>query len=188
MALKPSCGKDPVFSFVYLVFPQFGLLYHFSPLRVFIGHSTPILILKTNDAAHAFTPISCWQMPPWEALPTGHCHSQDFCADFFLFLVTLSSEVSKLCTDLASERVPIVETSFTTESPEWVSVPKSLVSLFVFIFCFTSFQRDSFAFLGIWGPPPVFRSSFVEIAPHADDLLMYLWGRKWSPSPSENIS
>ena len=76
-----------------------------------------------------------------------------------------------------------METSFTTASPQWVSVPKSLVSLFVFIFCFTSFQRDLFAFLGIWGPPPVFRSCSVEIAPHADDLLMYLSGRKWSLSP-----
>ena len=76
-----------------------------------------------------------------------------------------------------------METSFTTASPEWVSAPKSFVSLFAFMFCSTSFQRDWFAFLGIWGPPPVFRSCFVEIAPHTDDLLMYLWGRKWSPCP-----
>ena len=28
---------------------------------------------------------------------------------------------------------------------------------------------------GIWGPLPVFRSCFVEVALHADDLLVYLW-------------
>ena len=36
---------------------------------------------------------------------------------------------------------------------------------------------------GIWGPLPVFRSCFVEVALHADDLLVYLWARKWSLHP-----
>lgn len=76
-----------------------------------------------------------------------------------------------------------METSFTTASPEWGSVPKSFDSLFVFIFCSSSFQRDWVAFLGIQGPPPVFGSGFVEIAPHVGDLLVRLWGRKWSPRP-----
>ena len=29
-----------------------------------------------------------------------------------------------------------------------------------------------------WCPLPVFRSDFVEVAQHSDDLLMNLWGRK----------
>ena len=34
---------------------------------------------------------------------------------------------------------------------------------------------------GYWGFLPLFKSCFVEVAPHADDLLMYWWGKKWSP-------
>ena len=33
------------------------------------------------------------------------------------------------------------------------------------------------------GPLPAFRSCFVKVAPHAGDLLMYFWGRKWFPCP-----
>ena len=72
--------------------------------------------------------------------------------------------------------------SFRTPSPGWVSIPKSFVSFVTFIFCLTSFWTDWFAFLGICGP--LFRSYFVEVVPHADDLLMYLWGSKWSSYPS----
>ena len=40
------------------------------------------------------------------------------------------------------------------------------------------------AFLGAWCPPPAFRScKFVEFAQRSNDLLMNLWGRKWSPHP-----
>ena len=61
--------------------------------------------------------------------------------------------------------------SFTTPSPGWVSTPKSFVSLFIFISCPISCERDWFAFLGIWGSPPALWSCFVEVVRHADDLL-----------------
>ena len=38
-------------------------------------------------------------------------------------------------------------------------------------------------FLVPWCPPPAFRSCFVEVAQHSNDLLMNLWGKKWSPHP-----
>ena len=47
----------------------------------------------------------------------------------------------------------------------------------------TTFQREWAAFLGAWCPPPAFRSCFVEFVQHSNDLLMNLWGRKWSPHP-----
>ena len=72
--------------------------------------------------------------------------------------------------------------SFTTPSPGWVSVPKCFFSLIIFIFM-SSFQRNWFTFLGNWGLSPAFRSCFVEVAPYADDFLIYLWKRKWSPHP-----
>ena len=60
----------------------------------------------------------------------------------------------------------------------------TLLSLFLlFIFCPTSFQREWAAFLGAWCPPPAYRYCFVEVVQYSNDLLMNLWGRKWSPSP-----
>ena len=80
--------------------------------------------------------------------------------------------------------------SFMTPSPGQISVPKSFVCfcilyfvLATFIFCPTYFQREWAAFLGVWWPLPTFRSCFVEVAQHSNDLLMHLWGRKWSPHP-----
>ena len=52
-----------------------------------------------------------------------------------------------------------------------------------FIFCPTCFWKEWAAFLGAWYPLPVFRNCFVEVAQHSNDLLMNLWGRKWSPCP-----
>ena len=71
--------------------------------------------------------------------------------------------------------------SFTTPSPGQVSVPNSFVSLFVFYIL-------SYLLLKIMGclsgcPPPMFRNCFVEVAQRANDLLMNLWERKWSPHP-----
>ena len=73
--------------------------------------------------------------------------------------------------------------------PQDGSLSLTLLSLFLsFIFCPTSFQREWAAFLGAWCPLPTFRSCFVEVAQHSNDLLMNLWGRKWSlctiPLPS----
>ena len=74
--------------------------------------------------------------------------------------------------------------SFTTPPPWDGSPPLTLLSLFLsLIFCPTSFRREWAAFLGAWCPPPAFRSCFVEFAHHSNDLLMNLWGRKWSPRP-----
>ena len=41
---------------------------------------------------------------------------------------------------------------------------------------------------GCWCPPPAFRSCFVEVFQHSDDLLMNSLGRKWSPCPIPSSS
>ena len=43
--------KDPLFLFVYLVFPWFGLLCHISPLRLSLGHSSPQFYAQPSLAA-----------------------------------------------------------------------------------------------------------------------------------------
>ena len=73
--------------------------------------------------------------------------------------------------------------SFTTSSPGQVSFPNSLYLFLSFSFCPTSFWREWAAVLGVWCPLRAFRSCFVEVAQHSNDLLMNLWGRKWSPCP-----
>ena len=86
----------------------------------------------------------------------------------------------------ASERVPCcLETSPPSRlHPQDGSPSLTLLTLFLsFIFCPTSFQKEWAAFLGAWCPPPVFRSCFVEVSHHSDDLLMNLLGIKWFPCP-----
>ena len=74
-------------------------------------------------------------------------------------------------------------------SPSWLppwngSLSLIRLSLFLsFIFCPTSSQREWAVFLGACCPLPAFRSCFVEFAQHSNDLLMNLWGKKWSPHP-----
>ena len=61
--------------------------------------------------------------------------------------------------------------------------PAYNLSLFLSsIVCPASFWREWAAFLGGCCPPPAFRS-FVGVAQPSNDLLMNLWGRKWSPCP-----
>ena len=68
--------------------------------------------------------------------------------------------------------------------PQDGSLSLTLFSFFLsFIFCPTSFRREWAAFLGAWCPLPAFRGCFVEAAQQSNDLLMNLWGRKWSPCP-----
>ena len=87
----------------------------------------------------------------------------------------------------AGERVSCcLETSPPSRLPPQDGSPSlTLLSLFLsFIFCPTSFPREEWAAsLGAWCPPPESRSCFVEVSQHSHDLLMNLWGRKWSPHP-----
>ena len=108
-----------------------------------------------------------------------------FCRCFFFFSlpVMLPSEIPKLPTDPPVRGFSTVSKLLLHNSlPGQVSIPNSFAFL-SFIFCPTSFRRECVAFLGVWCPPPVFRSCFVYIAQHLNDLLMNMWGRKWSPCP-----
>ena len=86
---EPSWGKDPLFFFVSLAFPWFGLLCHVSPLSVSSGHSISVLTLRTNDAAHssAPSPHSLWaDMSIWAASPLVIAIWHKFCDDLLLLL------------------------------------------------------------------------------------------------------
>ena len=150
----------------------------------------PVPFLKDWCSLHLHTPpplaAGGWQ--PVSCFSAGnHCSVWFLCWFFFFFFFWLCClwdskaphwphlwEGFLLCRNFSS---------FTTPSPAGISVPKSFVSLFVFILCPTSFWRDWFSFLGIWDPLSTFRNCSVGVAPHSDHSLMFLWGRKWSPYP-----
>ena len=81
----------------------------------------------------------------------------------------------------ACERVSYcLETSPPSRLPPHDDGSPSL-TLLSFIFYSTSFQKNGLPF---WVPGILhqhYRSCFVELAQHSNDLLMNLWGRMWSP-------
>ena len=100
----------------------------------------------------------------------------------------LPSEIPKLPQRPACERVSnCLETSPSRLPPQDVSLSLTLLSLYFVLPPFEENGMQWAAFLGAWCPPPAFRSCFVEVAQHSNDLLMNLWGRKWSPSYSSAI-
>ena len=117
--------------------------------------------------------------------------------NFLCFAFRASEHLSR-CTPLWGSEVPLwlclwvgrklgkcVESFLPSQLPPWGAglCPELLcLPFFVFTFCPTWFWGDWFVFLEVWGPLPVFRC-YVGIVPHADDFLIYLWGRRWSPCP-----
>ena len=162
-----------------LVILWFGLLCHISPIRLSSGHSSLILTLKTNDAAHAslHSPHSLLvDASVWAASPLVVAVRHILCG-FFIFPVMYPSEVPNLSTDMPVRGFPIAWKLFLLHDSLPRISPLSLnpLSLFSsFIFCPTSFRGNWAAFLGAWCPPTVFRSCFMEVALHSNNLFMNL--------------
>ena len=165
------------------------MLSHVSSLRLSSGHSGLVLTLSNAARAFLFSPrLLVADASIWATSLLGVVVRHIICG-FYLFIflpVILPSEIPKLPT------YPLVRVFlgvwklllFHNSLPRTDLCSLPLLSLFLsFIFCPTSFRRQWAAFLGGWCPPPAFRSCFVELAQHTNDLLMNLWGRKWSRCP-----
>ena len=135
-----------------------------------------------QPAPHCPAPAPWWRM--WASGLLLHWHLQLGAYAVFFFVFCFSPF---LCCPLRFQRLP-TDTAVRGFPTVW-KLPLSGLppqdgsqswTLLSFIF---PFQRKWAAFLGAWGPPPVFRSCFVKVAQHSNDLLMNLWGRKWSPHP-----
>ena len=176
-------GKVFLFS---LVIPRFGVLSHVSSLRLSSGHLGPVLTLRTSDAACAFHPAllagaGCKSLGYFSAGSCGYACILCVCVCVCVFS-------SWLCCSLRFQNSPQTHLwegflldgnfSFFTTPAGKVSVPKSFVSFFFFfffgsfIFCPTSFPRESAAFLGTWYPPPTFKSCFLKVAQHSNELMV----------------
>ena len=152
------------------------------------GLSGPVLTLS-NATAHS-SPLSPHLLVAdasvWGTFLLGVVSRHVICG-FYLFLlpVRLPSEIRKLPPGRPVREFPGVWKLPLLRLPSPDRSPSlTVLSLFLsFIFCPTSFQRQWAAFLGVWCPLLVIRSYFVEFAQCSNDLLMNLWGRKWSPRP-----
>ena len=122
----------------------------------------------------------------WVTFLLGVAARRVICGFFFFPPIYVAFWDSKTLHRPASERVSwSLETSPLSRFPTRDgSLSLILLSLFLsFIFFPTSFWREWADILGAWCPLPAFRSCFVELAQHSNDLLMNLWGIKWSPHP-----
>ena len=186
---RPDCvrafhWKVIFFLFLSLAIPLFGLLSHVSSLRLSSGHSRLVLTLSTDYTVHSSlsSPRSLVVDASVQATSLlAVVVRRIFCGILFFFLpVMLPSEIPKLPTDPPVRGFPIVwKFLLLHDSLFRMGLHPELFCLIFlsFIFCPTSFQREWAAFLSAWYPP-VFRSCFVEVAQHSNDLLMHLWGRK----------
>ena len=116
--------------------PQFGLLFHFSSLRLSSEHSDLVLTLSTNDAVRASlsSPRSLVaEASIWASSPLGVEVSHIFCSTF----------PSQLGCPLRFQNYPqtclwegflLFGNFFMTPSPGWVSIPNSCVSLFLMFY------------------------------------------------------
>ena len=169
--------------------PQFGLLFHVSSLRSSSGHSGLGLTLRTYHATHTFLsslPSLVVDASIWATSPLADAVRHIFCGFCFFFLpVALHSEIPKLLTFLPVREFPTVWKVLLHNSLPRTGLlplsPNSYLNLFAFYILSHHLLKEWAAFLGAWCPPPAFRSYFLEVAQHSNDLLMNLSGRKWSP-------
>ena len=121
----------------------------------------------------------------WATSPLGVAVRCEICG-FYLFIFS-----SQLCCPLRFQNSPQTRRregflvfgnfSLTTPSPGRVSVPNSFVSLFIFYIL--SYLLLKAVFLCAWYSLLAFRSCFVVLAQHSNDLSVNLWGRKRFPHP-----
>ena len=124
---------------------RFGLLCHIGPLRLSSGHSSPVLILRIDSAAHASLPSLHSLLADasvWAASPLVVVVRCIFCVCvcvFFFFLLLHCPQIPKLPTDMPVRGFPVV---WKLPSPGWISFPKSFVSVFAFyIFSYLLLKR-----------------------------------------------
>ena len=167
---------------------------------LWLSHSLGCYITLTpSDYPQGFQALSILSMQPaslfspcllvakasiWATSPLAVVVRCLVCVLFcFLFLpVMLPSETSKLPTDLL---VRGLETSPPSLLPPQYGSPSLTLclSFYLLYFVLSPLEENGLPFGAAWCPLPVFRSCFVEVAQHSNDLFMNLWRRKWSPCP-----
>ena len=181
LSIRVFCGK--VLFFSSLEIPQFGLLSHFSSLRLSTGHSGPVLTLSTDCAACISLSSPCSLVAKasvWATSPLAVAFRHVFCGFCFYFVFSF---FSWLCCPLRFQNSPQTHlwegfllfgnfSSFTTLSPEWVSVPKSFVSFCLLYFVLPSFEQDGLPF---WVPGVLRQRSEVVLWKLLSIQMIFWW-------------
>ena len=174
------------FFFPSLAIPRFGFLSHVSSLRLPLGHSG--LVLTLSNAAHTslFSPdLLVADTSIWVTSLLGAVVRPVICG-VCLFIYFPPGYValwdSKTSHRPASERVSwCLETSlFKTPFLGRVFVPNSFVPLFIFYILSYLLSKTMGCLSGCLVSSTSIQL-FVVFAQCSNDLLMNLWGRKWSP-------
>ena len=168
---------------------MFGLLSHISFLRLSSGHSGPVLTLQTYDATCASLPsphLLLAYASVWAAFPLVVGVRCIFCICVCV-CVWLGCPLKFKSSPLICLWVGFLLcgnfSCFMTPSPGQVSVPKSFVSIFVFYILSYLLLKRLGCLSGCLVSSASVQKLFCGIAQHSNDLLMNLWGRKWSPCP-----
>ena len=95
----------------------------------------------------------------------------------------LRSEIPKLPTDPPVKGFPAVWRLLLLHDslPRMGLIPNSFVSLFVFYILSYLLSKGKGCLSGCLVFSVSIQKIFVAVAQHSNDLLMNLWGRKWSP-------
>ena len=190
-SLSLSLSLFSIFFPPSLAIPRFGLLYHFSSLRLPSGHPRAVLTLSNSACPSLFSPcLLVMDVSVWVTSPLGVAIRCIICG-FYLFIFFPPRYValwdSKTLHRPASERVSwCLETPLLRLPPQDGYPSLTLLSLFLsFVFCPTSFSQQRAAFLGAWCPGVLRQHSEVVLwyLLSSNNLLMNLLGRKWSPCP-----
>ena len=124
-----------VFLSLLLSIPQFKLLSHVSSLRLPSGHSGPVLTLSNAARSSLFRRLLVADAGVWGTFLLGVAFRPVFCGFYLFFLpVRLPSRIRKLPPDPPVRGFPGIwkHPLLTTPFPGRVSVPNSIVSLFIF--------------------------------------------------------
>ena len=169
--------------------PQFGLLSHISSLRLTSGHSCLVLTLSTDDAAH--TSLSSRHSLMADATVWATCPPAVVVRSIFWFLFFSSPPSYVNLWDSKTPQRPSYErVSYYLETSSRVPSQGGSLSLTLCLFVFYILSYLFFFFeengLPFWVPAVVRQHSEValwKLLSIQIDLLMNLWGRKWSPCP-----
>ena len=129
------------FSPLSLALLQFGLLSHVSSVRLPSGHSGPVLTLSNAACASPFSPcLLVVDASIWATSPLGVAVRHRIFG-YYLFISSWLCWPLRFRNSQQTHRwegfLVFGNFSFVTPSPGWISVPNSIVSLF--IFCILSY-------------------------------------------------
>ena len=192
LRLEHFVGKFFLFFFHLWLSHILGCYLNISSLRLSSGHSGLVLTLSNSAHTSLFSPhLLVGDVSVWATFLLGVSVRHVICELFIYLFIYFSSQ---LCCPLRFQNSPQTcwwegflvfgnFSSFKTPFLGRLSIPTSFVSLFIFYILSYLLLKTMGCLSGCLVSYASVRSCFVVFAQCSNDLLMNLWGRKWSPHP-----